>query len=381
MKSMVNREYQICTNCVMDTSDSLITFDEKGMCDHCRNFYDNIKPNWHTDERGQAQLNKMIEQVKRAGRKRDYDCLIGLSGGVDSSYLAYMAAEKWGLKPLILTVDVGWNLNVAIENVEKIVKGLGLDMVTEVVNWEEMKDLQRAFFMSQVPYQDGPQDHAIFAAVYNFAAKHRFKYVLTGGNYSTECVREPNEWVHINDIAQFKDIHRKFGTIPLKTFPFCGMFKYRLYYRYFKSMRIVKPLDWIPYVKADATRELGERFGWVPYKNKHFENVFTRFYEGYWLTHKFGYDKRRCHFSSLILTGQLTRERALEMLEQPPYDEKQALDDLEYIAKKLDMTPDEFRKLMAGENKTWRDYRSNKTIIDMAIKIAQTVGMERRNFR
>jgi len=374
-------KYQVCTNCVMDTSDSLITFDEKGMCDHCRNFYENIKPNWHTDERGHAQLKKMIEQVKRAGRKRDYDCLIGISGGVDSSYLAYVATEKWGLRPLILTVDVGWNLNVAIENVEKIVKGLGLDMVTEVVNWEEMKDLQRAYFMSQVPYQDIPQDHAIFAAVYNFAAKHHFKYVLTGGNFSTECVREPNEWVHQNDIAQIKDIHRKFGKVPLKTFPLCGMFKYRLYYRYLKGMHIVKPLDWIPYVKADAIRELGERFGWVPYQNKHFENVFTRFYEGYWLTHKFGYDKRRCHFSSLILTGQLTRERALEILEQPPYDGKQALDDLEYIAKKLDMTPDEFRNLMAGENKTWRDYRSNKTLIDMAVKIAQAVGMERRNFR
>ena len=163
------RQYQMCINCVMDTTDAIITFDENGMCDHCQNFYNNIKPNWHTDERGQAQLNKMIKRVKHAGRRHDYDCLIGISGGVDSSYLSYLAAEKWGLRPLILTVDVGWNLNVAIENVEKIVRGLGLDMVTEVVNWEEVKDLQRAYFMAQVPYQDIPQDHAIFAAVYNYA--------------------------------------------------------------------------------------------------------------------------------------------------------------------------------------------------------------------
>ena len=378
---MNNRTYQVCTNCVMDTSDSVIEFDEKGMCDHCRNYYDNILPNWHPDETGAKQLEKTINEIKTKGKNKEYDCLIGLSGGMDSSYLLYCAKEKWGLRPLVMTVDAGWNLNVAVDNIDRLVKGMDIDMVTEVVNWEEMKDLQTAYFKAQVPYQDIPQDHVIFASVYNYAAKHGFKYVLTGGNFSTECVREPNEWVHQNDIAQIKDIHKRFGKSPLKTFPLCGMFKYRLYYRYIKGMKIIKPLDLIPYTKEKAIAEMEQRFGWVRYPNKHFENVFTRFYEGYWLPHKFGFDKRRAHFSSLILTGQLKREDALEILKKPPYDEAQAMEDMEYIAKKLDMTTDEFIDLMNGENKTYRDYKSRKQFIDLAVKIAQFVGMERRNFR
>ncbi len=378
---MKRRKYQVCTNCVMDTSDSKIAFDEKGMCDHCHNFYENIVPHWHPDETGMAELQKQVEQIKRAGKGKKYDCIIGLSGGVDSSYLAYYAVKKLGLRPLLFACDTGWNLNVAVENVEKIVKGLDQPLYTEIVNWNEMKDLQLAFFKSQVPYQDLPQDHVIFASLYNYASKHGIKYVLTGGNNSTECVREPNEWVYNNDLRMIKDIHKKFGQIPLKTLPLCSMFKYRLYYRYMKGMKIVKPLDMIPYKKDEAIATLQKEFGWEPYANKHFESVFTRFYEGYWLVHKFGYDKRRAHFSSLVLTKQLDREKALEILKNPPYDEKQAMEDLEYVAKKLDLTKDEFLKLMEGENKTYKDYKNSAGLINAAIKIAHIVGMEKRQYR
>lgn len=378
---MESRKYQVCTNCVMDTSDSKITFDDKGMCDHCHNFYENIVPNWHPDDVGMSELQKQVEQIKKSGEGKKYDCIIGLSGGVDSSYLAYYAVKKLGLRPLLFACDTGWNLNVAVENVEKIVKGLGQPLYTEIVNWNEMKDLQLAFFKSQVPYQDLPQDHVIFASLYNYASKHGIKYVLTGGNNSTECVREPNEWVYNNDLRMIKDIHKKFGQIPLKTIPLCGMFKYRLYYRYFKGMKIVKPLDMIPYKKADAIAVLQKEFGWEPYANKHFESIFTRFYEGYWLVHKFGYDKRRAHFSSLVLTGQLDREEALEILKNPPYDEKQAMEDLEYVAKKLDLTKDEFLELMKGKNKTYKDYKNNAGLINAAIKMAHIVGMEKRQYR
>ncbi len=378
---MKRRKYQVCTNCVMDTSDSKIAFDEKGMCDHCHNFYENIVPYWHPDETGMAELQKQVEQIKRAGKGKKYDCIIGLSGGVDSSYLAYYAVKKLGLRPLLFACDTGWNLNVAVENVEKIVKGLDQPLYTEIVNWNEMKDLQLAFFKSQVPYQDLPQDHVIFASLYNYASKHGIKYVLTGGNNSTECVREPNEWVYNNDLRMIKDIHKKFGQIPLKTLPLCSMFKYRLYYRYMKGMKIVKPLDMIPYKKDEAIATLQKEFGWEPYANKHFESVFTRFYEGYWLVHKFGYDKRRAHFSSLVLTKQLDREKALEILKNPPYDEKQAMEDLEYVAKKLDLTKDEFLKLMEGENKTYKDYKNSAGLINAAIKIAHIVGMEKRQYR
>lgn len=378
---MNKREYQVCTNCVMDTSDSLIQFDENGVCDHCRNYYDNILPNWHPDEIGKKQLDAIVSRIKKDGKGKQYDCIIGLSGGVDSSYLAYYAKEILGLKPLIFAVDTGWNLNVAVENIEKVVRGLNAELYTEIVDWNEMKDLQLSYFKAQVPYQDTPQDHVIFASLYNYAAKNGIKFVLTGANYSTECVREPNEWVYLNDLRQIKDIHKKFGKRPLKTLPLAGMFKYRLYYRYFKGMKIVQPLNLIPYRKEDAIKTLNERFGWQPYENKHFESVFTRFYEGYWLVKKFGYDKRRAHFSSLILTGQLSRDEALEKLSRPPYDEALAMQDLEYVAKKLGLSKNEFIELMDGENKSFRDYKNIAWISNAAIKLAIRVGMEKRQFR
>ncbi len=378
---MKKREYQVCANCAMDTTDSLIQFDEKGVCDHCNNYYTNILPNWHPDEIGKRQLDNIVKDIKQDGKGKQYDCIIGLSGGVDSSYLAYYAKEVLGLRPLIFAVDTGWTLNVAVENIEKIVKGLGLDLYTEILDWNEMKDFQLAYFKAQVPYQDIPQDHTIFASLYNYASKQGIKYVLTGANYSTECVREPIEWVYQNDFRQIKDIHKKFGKRPLKNLQLCGMFKYRLYYRYVKGMKIVQPLNLIPYHKEKAISLLEEKFGWQRYANKHFESIFTRFYEGYWLIKKFGYDKRRCHFSSLILTGQMSREEALKKLAEPPYDENIAMQDLEYVAKKLGLTKDEFLELMHGENKTYRDYKTNAWLIQAAVKLARFVGYERRQYR
>lgn len=378
---MDKRDYQVCTNCVMDTTDSVIRFDEKGMCDHCHNYYENILPNWHPNEDGKRKLDEIVSKIKKVGKGKKYDCIIGLSGGVDSSYLAYYAVKKLGLRPLLFACDTGWNLNVAVQNIEKITKGLKRPLHTEIVNWNEMKDLQLAFFKAQVPYQDIPQDHIIFASLYNYAAKNGIKYVLTGGNNSTECVREPIEWVYQNDIRMLKDIHKKYGTIPLKTLPLCGMFKAHLYYRYIKGLKVVKPLDLIPYTKMEAISTLQREFEWKPYANKHFESVFTRFYEGYWLIKKFGYDKRRCHFSSLILTGQLKREEALRILEQTPYDEKQAMEDLEYVAKKLGLSRGDFFDLMRKENKTYKDYKNTSDLIEFAVKMARLLGVEKRQYR
>lgn len=376
-----NKKYQICTNCVMDTSDPQITFDEKGQCDFCTNYYTTIKPSWHPGKEGKKELLHIAEKIKKETQGKKYNCIIGMSGGVDSSYLTYIATKVMGLKPLIFTVDSGWNLNIAVENIEKIVKALNLDMYTEVVNWQEMKDLQLAFFKSQVPYQDLPQDHAIFAGLYNYAVKNGIKYVLTGGNISTECVKPPFEWTYVNDIRMIKDIHKKFGKVPLKTFPLCGMLKNRLYYRGIKGIKVIKPLDYIPYVKEDAIKLLEDQFGWEQYKNKHYENVFTRFYEGYYLPKKFGYDKRRCYFSSLILTKQMTREEAMKELEENPYDEKQAMEDMTFIAKKLGISVKEFEKIIGGKNKTYRDYKNQSGMLNFFIHIAQRVGIEKRNFR
>ncbi|MEW5878957.1 MAG: N-acetyl sugar amidotransferase [Pseudomonadota bacterium] len=375
---MNHRPYQICANCIMDTSDSGIVFDSRGWCDYCNNFHDNILPNWHTDQRGEAELMRIADAIRRAGRGRDHDCLLGISGGVDSSYLAYVAKEKMGLRPLVFHTDAGWNSQEAVHNVERIVEGLGLDLHTEVVNWEEMKDLQLAFFRAQVPHLDTPQDHAFFAALYNFAIEHGFKYILNGGNYSTECVNEPSEWhYHASDLRQLKDIHRRFGTRPLKSFPLCDIFTYRIYYRYVKGLRVVRPLNYVPYVKQQAMQMLIDRFGWQPYAHKHYESRFTRFYEGYWLPTKFGYDKRRAHFSSLILTGQMTREEALERIAKPAYDPETIDQDFEYIATKLDISVDELRALHRGPNMTYRDYKNNMALIQAGSWVMKTLGLER----
>lgn len=376
-----NRDYQICTNCVMDTTDSKIVFDENGVCDYCNSYYKDILPQWQPNNNNEDELLEVASKIKEAGKGKDYDCIIGLSGGTDSSYLTYIAKEKMGLRPLIYSVDTGWNLNVAVENIERLVKALDLDMYTEVVNWNEMKDLQLAFFKSQVPYQDLPQDHVIFAGLYNYAVKNNIKYVLTGSNNATECVRPPIEWVHLNDLTLIKDIHKKFGKTELKTIPQCGMFKYRLEYTYLKGMKRVAPLDYIHYDKKNAERELKEKFGWEKYENKHYENILTRFYEGYYLPQKFGYDKRKCYYSNEILTGQMTRDGALELLSQTPYSETLINEDMEYIAKKLGISLDEFKEIINSENKTYKDYKNSLGLIELSIKAAKLMGVEKRNFR
>ena len=376
-----HRPYQRCTNCVMDTSDSAITFDEHGVCDFCNDFYQNIQPSWQDKLKDPDLLRRTAEQIKAASKGRKYDCIIGMSGGVDSSYLCYVAKELMGLNPLVYSVDTGWNLNVAVENIERIVKALDLDMYTEVVDWNEMKDLQLAFFKSQVPYQDTPQDHAIFAGLYNYAVKHGIQYVLTGANSATECIRSPVEWVYMNDLKMIRDIHHKFGTRPLKTFPLCGMVKYRVYYPIFKGMKRVAPLDMVEYNKEKVKLFLQERFGWQPYENKHYENVFTRFYEGYYLPHKFGYDKRKCYFSNEILAGTMTREEALAELEQPPYVPQQMEEDKAYIAKKLGLTVEEFQTIIDGENKTFRDYRNSWGLIQFGTMVLRALGVEKKKFR
>jgi N-acetyl sugar amidotransferase len=374
--------YRICSNCIMDTSDSNITFDSRGWCDYCNNYHDNILPNWHTDERGAKRIAEQVAQIKKDGQGRDHDCLIGISGGVDSSYVTYLAKAKFGLRPLLFHVDAGWNSQQAVNNIEKLVDGLGVDLHTEVVNWEEMKDLQLAFFKAQVPHLDTPQDHAFFAGLYNFAAKNKFKYILTGANYSTECVREPLEWhYHASDLRQLKDIHHRFGTRPLKSFPLTDIFTYKLYYRFVKGIRVVKPLNEVPFHKEEAMQELVDKFGWQKYAHKHYESRFTRFYEGYWLPTKFGYDKRRAHFSSLILTGQLARADALERIAKPAYNEENLAEDFEYIATKLDLSVPELKQIMAGPNKTYKDYRNAMGMIELGTKVLRAVGVQRAIIR
>lgn len=373
----MTRSYQICVNCVMDTSDSMITFDEKGICDHCSTFYQHTLPNWHTDEIGQRQLTKHVEKIKKAGKGRDFDCIIGMSGGIDSSYLTYIAKEKLGLRPLVFHVDAGWNSQIAVNNIEKIVDGLGLDLYTEVIDWEEMKDLQLAFFKSGVPHIDAPQDHAFFATMYKFALQYNVKYILTGANLSTECVRNPVEWMYYqSDSTQLRDIHQRFGTRKLNNYPTTSILWHKLYLPYLKNIKVLKPLNYVPYIKQDAIQMLSERFGWQPYPQKHFESRFTRFYESYWLPKKFGYDVRRVQYSSLILTGQMNRSEALNKLKELPYDADTIAQDFEYVATKLGIPVAELQLYMAAENKTFRDYRNQAWIYNFGANAMKFLGLE-----
>lgn len=373
----------ICNTCVMDTTDPNIKFDSEGRCDYCLNYDSSIKKQWLDIQCDQTKLEKIAKKIKADGLGRDFDCIIGLSGGLDSSYAAYVAKEKMGLRPLLFHVDAGWNTDQAVSNIEKLVNGLGLDLYTEVINWEEMKDLQVAFLKSQIADQDFPQDAAFFSALYKFARKNKIKYVLTGANFSTECCREPEEWGAYPGIDKklLKDIHYRFGKIKLSTFPIIDIFTYKILYQKIFGMQIINPLNFVPYIKKDAERELELLFGWKKFQHKHHESRFTRFYEDYWLPRKFGFHKRRAHFSSLIMTGQMRREEALERLSHPEMEEHFLTQEFEYVAKKLGLTVTELQDIFEGENKTYHHYKNKRWSIGIGAKLLRMLGLERRLFR
>ncbi len=380
---MSERKYQICTKTIMDTTDPNIVFNEKGESDYYTNYIENILPNWDTGPNGLDQLMKIAHKIKKTSKNKDFDCIIGLSGGLDSSYAAYIAKEIMGLRPLIFHVDAGWNTDKAVGNIEKLVNGLDLDLYTEVINWEEMKDLQVAFLKSQIADQDLPQDYAFFSGLYKFAKKHKINYVLTGGNFSTECCREPEEWGGFPgiDTKLVKDIHGKFGKRPLKTFPLVDILSYKIYYKYVYGMKVFKPLNLIPYIKSDAEQLLLDKFGWESFQHKHHESRFTRFYEDFWLPRKFGYQKRKAHFSSLILTGQMTREEGLDRVSRPELSEEFLMKEFEYVANKLDLTREQLQQIFEGENKTYKDYKNKMGIIKLGAQAMQKLGLEKRLFR
>ena len=361
----------------MDTSDISIKFDKDGVCDHCNSFINKIVPNWPKGLDAKLRLESIVKKIKADGIGKDFDCIIGLSGGIDSSYLAYVAKEMLGLRPLLFHVDGGWNSRIAVNNIEKIVDGLGLDLYTEVIDWDEMRDLQLAFFKSGVPHIDTPQDHAFFATMYKFAEKYNIKNILTGANLSTECIRNPLEWMYYqSDSVQLKDIHKKFGQKPLRTFPIMNILSHKLYLPYIKKIKVLRILDLIDYDKDFAIAELSKRFGWESYPQKHFESIFTRFYEGYWLPTKFGYDTRRVQFSSLILTGQMTRVESLKTLETKSYDENLINSDIKYIAKKLEIDIGDLNKFLSSKNKSYLDYRSQAYLYFFGAKVLKFFNIE-----
>jgi N-acetyl sugar amidotransferase len=375
----LNDEYRICTKTVMDASDPSIVFDADGVSNHYSDFINNVKPYWKPDDRGRAELEAVSAQIRRDGSGKDFDCLIGLSGGADSSYMLHKMVTEYGLRPLVFHVDGGWNSEVAVNNINCLIDRLGLDLFTEVVDWEEMRNFQLAMFKSGVPHLDIPQDMAFIGVLYKFAAKHGIKWILNGGNISTECVLMPLQILYWGtDMSQVRDILGKFGTITMPTYPFTNILYHKLYLRYLRGVKVFKPLNYMPYVKKDALAELGRIYGWKPYPQKHFESRFTRFFEGYWLPTRFGYDMRRNQLSSLILTGQMTREEALKELERPPLDAGVAEQEFQYVATKLRISVDELRSYHEMPKKFYWDYRNQMKLFDLGEWVLTRLAGARR---
>jgi N-acetyl sugar amidotransferase len=378
-----NAKYKICNKCIMDTSDPNIGFDEFGHCDYCNNFNACIKPNWDTGDKGIIALQKMASAIRESSEGRDFDCIIGLSGGLDSSYVAYVAKEMMGLRPLLLHVDAGWNTDRAVGNIEKLVDGLGLDLYTEVINWDEMRRLQVAFLTSGIPDQDLVQDAAFFSGLYKFARQQGIKHIITGSNFSTECCREPEEWGGYLGIDKslFGDIWRKFGDGKLRSFPLTDILVYKLWYQKVLGIKVHHPLNLVPYIKKEAEDRLKRLFGWQRFTHKHHESRFTRFYEDYWLPRRFGYEKRRAHFSSLIMTGQMTREQALDRISRPEMDEHFLKQEFEFVAHKLGLTTIELQGLFDLPKRTYQDYKNKRWLIAFGANVMRWLGLEKRYFR
>lgn len=362
-------ERQICTRCIMDVTDREITFDEQGVCNHCRK-YDQVMLAYplNDPQARDAQLQKMVARIKKAGQGKAYDCIIGVSGGVDSTYLAYVAKEH-GLRPLAVHLDNGWNSELSVHNIEKVLHNLDIDLYTHVLDWEEFKDLQLSFLKASVSDAEIPTDHAISGILYRMAVKNNVSYILLGTNYSTES-GIPSSWTYgVSDWRYIASVHRLFGSKKLKTYTHFSLFD-ELTLKTLRGIKVFPILDYIPYVKEDVLDVLQNKLGWEYYGGKHYESIYTRFFQGYILPKKFNIDKRRAHFSSLIRSGQKTREQALNEMSEPTYPEDLQVSDREYVIKKLGLTENQFEKIMAMPVKTYHDY---PTYAGLAEK---TIGME-----
>ncbi|WP_431164683.1 N-acetyl sugar amidotransferase [Tenacibaculum halocynthiae] len=355
-----NSKYQICTKTVMDTSDPWITFDKDGVCNYV-NGYNHWNENIRLkEEEAKKALDQMINKMIDDGKGKEYDCIMGLSGGVDSSYLAYRVVKDWGLRPLIVHVDAGWNSELAVNNIENIVNSLGIDLHTLVVDWDVMKDLQRSFVKASVPNCDIPQDHSFIAGLYSEAKKYKIKHILNGGNMATESIL-PIAWGHdASDLVHIKDIHRRFGERSLKKFPKINFFKRAILNPYLHKYIVHRPLEFLDYNKDEAKKLLIDKMGWRDYGGKHYESVFTKFFQAHYLPTKFGFDKRRAHLSSLIVSGQMTREEAVAEMNQPIYDPEELKKDTKYFIKKLGFSENEWNDIMNAKPLEHSFYKTDR---------------------
>jgi len=357
----------------MDETAKEITFDEYGVCNYCK-YYDEVLVNEiFSSKGGNEKLEKLIEEIKRKGTNSKYDCLIGLSGGVDSSYVAYLVAKQYGLRVFAVHLDNGWNTELAVANVEQIVKRLGIDLSTYVLDWKEFRDIQISFLKSSISNIEIPTDHAIWAILIKTAGKMKIPFIIAGNNVVTESIM-PDSWLYgSKDSKLIKSIHKRFGKVKLNSYPSLSTFNY-IDYLLVRGIRWVPILNYIDFVKADAKKLLIDELGWRDYGGKHYESIFTRFFHAYFLPKKFGYDLRKSYLSAMICSGQMTRDAAIAELSLPPAPEEILFQDREYVMKKLGLTKDQFDEILAAPNKTFRDYPNNDRLwkrFNRLIKIAR----------
>jgi N-acetyl sugar amidotransferase len=371
--------YRMCTKSVMDTSDPWIEFNEEGVCNHVLNYERYEKTEKLSPEQKKNKIEKILVKLKSDGKGKAYDCIMGLSGGVDSSYMAWYVTKKLGLRALVVHVDTGWNSELAVSNIQNIVQKLNLDLHTLVIDWEEIRDLQLSFFKASIANLDVPQDHSFIASLVQEARKYGIKYIMNGSNMSTESIL-PNAWGYSSsDAKHLLGIHKLFGKVKIKSYPVYSLFKKYFYYPYFVKMETITPLEFIEYNKDEAKKFLMEELGWRDYGGKHYESKFTKFFQAHYLPEKFGYDKRKAHLSSLIVSGQMTRDEALTELKQPLYDPIELEEDRIYFAKKLGISLDEYYHIMAKPPKTYVDYPNAEKFEERLSKVIRFLS-KTRNF-
>lgn len=378
---MIQKKYQICKCCVMDTSDDDIIFDENGVCMRCNEYKNRILPTWNYGKGHEEELKKLIEEIKLKGEGKQYDCILGLSGGLDSSYMLHLAVKEWGLRPFVFHIDAGWNLPVAEENIKCLTDKLGVELHIEKMNWDEMREMQLAWFRTGLEMLDAPQDHAFIALIDKYSRELGVKYILNGYNISTEIIADPESWEKgsgpTGDGTFMKDVIKKHCAIPIKEYAFTNGFKHKFWIPYALGVKTIKPLNLVPVTRKEMIQVLTQEYGYKPYGQKHFEDLLTKFLEGWWAPTRFGHDIRRAQLSSLVVTGQMEREEALKILEEPPITEEESKELFKEVAKRLEISEDELMALHDMSECTEK-FKSQEKIYNLGIRLYEHLGVEKR---
>lgn len=381
IKSKSKRPYQICNCCVMDTTDEDMVFDSNGVCMRCNEYTDRIEPEWNHGKGHEKELRNLIAAIKKSGEGKEYDCILGLSGGLDSTYMLHLAVKEWGLRPFVFHIDAGWNLAVAEENIKKVTKKLGVKLHVKHMNWDEMREMQLAWFRTGLESLDVPQDHAFIALIDNLSMQLGVKYILNGYNIATEVIADPASWSKgggpTGDGTYLKDVIRKYAKKPIKEYTFTTGFKHKFVIPYIKGVKTIKPLNLVEFTKQEMIDTLSSEYGYVPYGQKHFEDLITKFLEGWWVPTRFGHDIRRAWLSTLVITGQISRDEALKILEQPPLSEDESKELFSEVAKRLEISEEELMKFHDMPECTEK-FKSQEKFYKLGIKVYEKLGLERR---